>query len=51
MVAYGYAGRLLEVDLTGQKTRVVELDEELLEKYIGGRGLATCLLWRELGDR
>ncbi len=47
----GYHGRLLEVDLTRQKTRVVELDEDVLRKYVGGRGLAVHLLYKELGDR
>ena len=48
---YGYAGRLLEVDLSREKVSVVELEPEVLEKYVGGRGLAAYLLWRELGSR
>lgn len=47
----GYNGILLEVDLGREKWRAVELEEEVLEKYIGGRGLAAYLLWRELGGR
>ena len=48
---YGYAGRLLEVDLSREKVSVVELEPEVLEKYVGGRGLAAYLLWREPGSR
>ena len=31
------------------KVRVVELSEDVFREYIGGRGLATYLLWREFG--
>ncbi len=48
---YGYAGRILEVDLSREKTRVVELDDQVLHDYIGGRGLGAYLLMRELHDR
>ncbi|ABL78810.1 aldehyde ferredoxin oxidoreductase family protein [Thermofilum pendens] len=51
MALYGYAGRLLEVDLSRGKHRVVELEEDVAFNFIGGRGLAAYLLWRELGDR
>lgn len=47
-MAYGYAGRILEVDLSREKTRLVELDDEVLEAFIGGRGLGAYLLMREL---
>ena len=46
-MAYGYAGRILEVDLSREKTRLVELDDEVLEAFIGGRGLGAYLLMRE----
>ncbi len=47
----GYAGRLLDVDLTAGRVRPVEIDPSILKMYLGGRGLGTYLLWRELGDR
>ncbi|MCS7124615.1 MAG: aldehyde ferredoxin oxidoreductase family protein [Candidatus Bathyarchaeota archaeon] len=40
---YGYAGRILHVDLTTGKTRVEPLNEEYAKKYIGGIGLGMRL--------
>ncbi|HKZ88561.1 MAG TPA: aldehyde ferredoxin oxidoreductase family protein [Candidatus Bathyarchaeia archaeon] len=40
---YGYAGRVLYVDLTTGKTRVERLNEEYAKKYIGGIGLGMRL--------
>ena len=34
---YGYAGRILYVDLTTGKTHVEKLNEEYAKKFIGGR--------------
>lgn len=39
-----WTGRLLSVDLTGLSSRVEELPANLLEKYLGGRGLGAKLL-------
>jgi len=47
----GYAGRFLEVDLSTQKMKDVRFSEEVLGKYIGGRALATKILWDRLGNR
>lgn len=47
----GYAGKLLEVDLSSKKTREVKLSREVLIDYIGGRALATKILWDRLGSR
>ena len=41
---YGYAGRILHVDLTTGKTHVEPLNEEYAKKYIGGIGLGIRLL-------
>lgn len=46
----GYAGKLLDVDLSREEVKEVELTEDML-KFYGGRGLGTYLLWRELGER
>jgi len=51
MEFYGYNGKIIEVDLSREKVRVKELDYEVLNKYIGGRGLAAYILWNELGDK
>jgi aldehyde:ferredoxin oxidoreductase len=40
---FGYAGRILRVDLTTGKTRVEKLDEETAKKFIGGIGLGMKL--------
>ncbi len=50
-MAGGYAGKFLEVDLGSQNIKEVKFDESVLRKYIGGRGLATWILWKRLGDR
>lgn len=41
---YGYAGKVLHVDLTTGKTRVEKLNEDYAKKYIGGIGLGIRLL-------
>ena len=48
---YAYTGKLLDVDLTKEKIKEVKLDEEILKKFYGGRGLGTYLLWKELGEK
>src|SRR3989304_2826747 len=40
---YGYAGRILTVDLTTGKTRVEQLNVDYAKKYIGGIGLGMRL--------
>jgi aldehyde:ferredoxin oxidoreductase len=46
----GYAGKLLDVDLTHETIQDLVLDETVLKRYVGGRGLATQILWDRLGD-
>jgi len=41
---FGYAGRILRIDLSTGKTRVTPLSEEDAKKYIGGIGLGMHLL-------
>jgi len=40
---YGYAGRILHVDLNTGKTRIEKLNEDYAKKYIGGIGLGMRL--------
>ena len=47
----GYAGKFLEVDLTGQKVKDVKFEDDVLRQYIGGRALAAKILWDRLGNR
>jgi len=44
----GWWGRLLRVDLTRGRVVVESLDEGLVRRLLGGRGLATYILWREV---
>ena len=45
---YGYAGKLLRVDLSEGKTAEEEIEEETLRKYIGGTGLAAKIMYDEV---
>jgi aldehyde:ferredoxin oxidoreductase len=44
----GYAGKILRIDLSQRKTADVDYPEELRRKYLGGRGVAAYLYYREL---
>ncbi len=44
----GYAGKLLRVNLTDGTWRDEPLTNELAERYIGGAGMAACILYHEL---
>jgi len=46
---YGYTGKIAEVDLTRGVVTTKTPSEELLRKYVGGRGLAVKILWDQLG--
>jgi aldehyde:ferredoxin oxidoreductase len=47
----GYAGKYLDVDLTKGKVKDTTFDDEILEGYFGGRGLAAKILWDRIGDK
>lgn len=40
----GICGKLLELDLTSAKTRDIQVSDEMVGKYLGGRGLGARLL-------
>jgi aldehyde:ferredoxin oxidoreductase len=42
---YGVHGKILEVDLSKGDVRTLPLDSALVERYLGGRGLATRLFY------
>ncbi|MEM2407181.1 MAG: aldehyde ferredoxin oxidoreductase N-terminal domain-containing protein, partial [Sulfolobales archaeon] len=48
---FGSWGRLLRVDLSTGKTSTEEVHPMVYRMYVGGRGLAAYLLWRELGRK
>jgi aldehyde:ferredoxin oxidoreductase len=45
---FGWAGRLLRVDLTAGSLRSEAIDGEVLRRFIGGKGLATYYLHNEV---
>jgi len=48
MEYYGYAGKILFVDLSSRKIKTEPLDKGLAEKFIGGPGLGFKLLYDSL---
>jgi aldehyde:ferredoxin oxidoreductase len=46
---YAYAGRIARVNLTTGNVSTLSPDEDILRKYVGGRGLAAKILWDQLG--
>ena len=47
----GYAGKFLDVDLSSGVIKETSFSDEVLLDYVGGRGLATKILWDRLGSR
>lgn len=45
----GYAGKILEVNLSTAKIEYLPLDERLVQDYVGGRGWTSRTLWDEVG--
>ncbi|MGB9817470.1 MAG: aldehyde ferredoxin oxidoreductase family protein [Desulfurococcaceae archaeon] len=45
---YGYAGRILRVNLTNREIKIERLDEKLARMYIGGRGFNIARLYYEV---
>ena len=44
---YGYAGKILRVDLS--EHRISEIDTlDYADRFLGGRGIATRLYWEEV---
>jgi aldehyde:ferredoxin oxidoreductase len=48
---HGYAGKFLDIDLSTEKVKEVSFSEDILKSYMGGRGLATKILWDRLGNK
>ncbi|MEM3448623.1 MAG: aldehyde ferredoxin oxidoreductase N-terminal domain-containing protein, partial [Nitrososphaerota archaeon] len=51
MSGRGYAGKYAEIDLSTGSVKVVRFSEEVLRKYVGGRGLGVKILWDRLGEK
>ncbi len=45
---YGYSGSILRIDLSAGRVTREPLDRRLCEDYVGGRGLTSYLLYREM---
>jgi aldehyde:ferredoxin oxidoreductase len=45
---YGYAGKILDVDLTTETLAEAELDPSLAENYMGGKGFGAKILFDQL---
>jgi len=45
----GWAGKVLDIDLTNGAIQSYPLDMEMARQYLGGRGLGTRLLWDLVG--
>lgn len=45
---YGYAGRILRVDLSSGQAKTEPLPEDMARDYLGGRGFAARVLYREV---
>ncbi len=48
MMEYGYAGRILDIDLTAGTVAGKDLPEEMARQYLGGLGFNSSILYREL---
>ncbi len=48
---YGYAGKVVRVNLTSGKVYVNALDEKLALQYIGGKGFGAKILYDELNPK
>lgn len=44
----GYIGKILRVNLSNGKTSTEQVNDEIIAKYIGGRGLASKILYDEI---
>ena len=45
---HGWTGKLLRVDLSHRSSTIEEIDEDILHRYLGGRGLGTYLVYTEV---
>ncbi|MBU1397727.1 MAG: aldehyde:ferredoxin oxidoreductase, partial [Proteobacteria bacterium] len=43
---YGFYGRILKIDLSSKKHVIESVDEQIYKKYLGGKGLASYLLYK-----
>ena len=44
----GYAGEILRVNLSDGRISKEEIPEEMMRRFLGGRGFAAKILWDEV---
>lgn len=49
-MTYGFFGKLLYVDLKNQSYTVTELSSDMLSSYLGGKGIGSYLLMKEVPE-
>jgi aldehyde:ferredoxin oxidoreductase len=47
----GYAGKVLDINLTKDRIEEITFPETTLEQYFGGRGLGAKILWDRIGEK
>ncbi|MBL7221340.1 MAG: aldehyde ferredoxin oxidoreductase family protein [Phycisphaerae bacterium] len=47
----GYCGQILRIDLTAKQISTEPLDPEIAKKFIGGRGLGTYYMYKEVDPK
>ena len=45
---HGWTGKMLRVDLCARSTNIIDIDDEILHLYLGGRGLGAYLVATEV---
>ena len=45
---FGYAGKILRVDLTKNSCKKEKLDEKLVQRFVGGYGIGAKILYDEV---
>jgi aldehyde:ferredoxin oxidoreductase len=45
---FGYAGRILKINLSDESIEVIPLPQDLVREYIGGRSINTKILYDEV---
>ncbi|MGB9699907.1 MAG: aldehyde ferredoxin oxidoreductase family protein [Thermodesulfobacteriota bacterium] len=48
---FGFAGKLLRINLTSGDIKKEDIKEEEFKKFLGGRGLAAKILYQELSEK
>ncbi|MCK4419831.1 aldehyde ferredoxin oxidoreductase, partial [Candidatus Aerophobetes bacterium] len=49
-MSYGWWGKILRIDLSGEKITWEEVSEKIYEKFIGGAGIGAKIIYEELNQ-